>query len=81
MENQIYRIDGSPKSEVEFFICSTNELDPHRNIKELGLVVLKEGLQIDVSFDAEQLKSLIKYLNEAKVYIDDFNSQSKPTNP
>lgn len=75
---------------LEFFVCGTNELNPHREIKELGVVIYEkdtekrksdEYRQLDNSNDmgVEEIETLIKYLNKVKKHIKAFNENSKPT--
>lgn len=80
MENTIYRVDNFDGNHtLEIHICDTNELNPYRDIKEIGIVVLnREGLQLNVSIDENELESLIEYLRNAQRHIDNFNRNSKP---
>lgn len=79
MENQVYRIEMSDKYKLELYVCDTNELNPHLDIKEIGVVVFKDGEQIDGDIDEMGLDSLIKFLTECKEHISKFNANSKPT--
>jgi|SRR5690606_21168742 len=79
MENQVYRIRMSDEYKLELYVCDTNELNPHRDIKEIGVVVYKDGEQIDGDIDEMELDSLIKYLTKCKEYISKFNANSKST--
>ena len=79
MENQVYRIEMSDKYKLELYVCDTNELNPHRDIKEIGVVVFKDGEQIDGDIDEIGLDSLIKFLTDCKKHILEFNANSKPT--
>lgn len=64
---------------LEFYVCNTNEVDPYRRIKEIGITVFnKEGLQLDASLDEIELDSFIEYLESCKRYIYNFNKNSKP---
>ena len=74
--------------QMEIYICDTNELNPHRYIKELGIVVIgkekqssDDFVQIDNGndFGIEEIERLIKFLNKAKRKIKKFNENSKPT--
>ena len=74
--------------QMEIYICETNELNPHRNIKELGFVIIDNKkqstdnfVQIDNGndFGIEEIERLIKFLNKAKRKIKKFNENSKPT--
>lgn len=85
MENTIYRIHDTDlvsaenRHRLEFYCCHTNELNPYKKIRELGVVVSDEkGLQIDFSFEQGELKSLIAYLSLLSDHIEEFNSNSKP---
>ena len=79
MENQVYRIEMSDKYRLELYVCDTNEINPHRNIKEIGVVVYKDGDQIDGFIDEMGFDSLIKFLKDCKKHISEFNANSKPT--
>lgn len=81
MENNIYRVSLTDSHELEFYICGTNELDPYRETREVGIYVLKGEMQLDAGLNASQLDSLIKYLEDAKSYITKFNRESKPEIP
>lgn len=75
MFNQIYRLDMTDDFKGEFQLVPTNEVEPHRNIYELGLCIYnKEGEQIDGSFDIPDIDSFIDYLDS----IAKFNKNSKP---
>lgn len=80
MKNQVYKLNDGKKdaSILEFFIVDTNKLNPTRDIKEVGIVVMKEGMQLDFDLDEDSIKSLIKYLDESLDYIKDFNDNSEP---
>lgn len=78
MENQIYRIGLNNKAFAELYVCHTNELEPYRSTRELALTVIDGDTQLDASFAPEEIDSLIKYLQDCKTYIEDFNSKSKP---
>jgi len=73
MENQVYRIEMSEKYKLELYVCDTNELNPHRDIKEIGVVVFRDGEQIDGDINEMGLDSLIKFLTDCKKYISEFN--------
>ena len=75
---------------LEFYICKTNEINPHRDIRELGIVVYEKDKTLRESdefrqmdncneFDVEEIEKLIKFLNKAKRQIKKFNENSKPT--
>lgn len=78
MENQFYRFEMSDKYQLELYVTETNELDPYRDIKEIGVMVFKDGEQIDGHIDEMGLNSLIKYLTDCKNHISEFNENSKP---
>lgn len=78
MENQIYRIETKANA-LEFFIAKTNEVYPYRDIREMGVVVFSSGKQIDFPIDPLELDSLIKYLEECRRYIKNFNSKTTST--
>lgn len=82
MENTIYRINleenKNKKIDLEFYICDTNELNPYRKIKELGIIILdNKKLQLDASLSEIELDSLIEYLIDCKKHIINFNKESK----
>ena len=79
MENQIYRLQLTDKSKLEFYVCSTNEINPYRNIKELGVCVLGKVIQLDGDLDLIELDSLISYLKDCRDYIKEYNENSKPS--
>ena len=75
---------------LEFFVCGTNELNPHREIKELGVIIYEkdeekrksdEYRQLDNSNEMgiEEIEKLIKYLQKVKKHIKTFNENSKPS--
>ena len=78
MKNKILRLQGSNNSEMEFFCVDTNEVNPHRDIKEGGRVVLQKDLQLDFDLDEEELTELIDFLTEMRDHVSKFNSESKP---
>ena len=78
MENNIYRLKLTDKSSLEFYVSSTNEINPTRYIKELGVCVLGNSFQLDGDLDLTQLNSLISYLEDCRDYIKEFNENSKP---
>jgi len=81
MENQIYRVELTDESKLEFYVCSTNELNPHRTIKELSVCVLGKVIQLDGGLDLMELNSLISYLQDCREYIQEYNDNSKPNQP
>lgn len=79
MENQIYRLnfDGCETTDlIEFYVCKTNDVTPYKETRELGIVVITDSTQYDLSLEVEEIDSLIKYLTEAKEYIKNFNEKS-----
>lgn len=81
MENQIYRLKMVENAEIEFYVCGTNEVDPYRSIRELGVVFLSGEMQWDGEMNINELDSLIKYLTECKAYIIEYNKTSVPEIP
>ena len=77
MENQIYRLKDGNDSNLEFWIVRTNDLEPYNEIRELGISVTNKGLQLDFDVNENELKSLIKYLEESLDYIKYFNKESR----
>ena len=78
MKNKILRLSGSHKSEMEFFCVDTNDVNPYRPIKEGGIVVLQDDIQLDFDLDEEELTELIDFLTEMRDHVAKFNSESKP---
>ena len=79
MDNQIYRLEDGQGHTLEFWIVDTNDLNPTRDIKELGLTVYnKEGMQLDFDLEESSIKSLMNYLENAHDHIERFNKESKP---
>lgn len=77
MDNQIYRIKMSDNKSLEIYICNTNEVEPYKKTKEIGIIILEKDSQIDGQLNTNELSSLIKYLESCKEYIDEYNSLSK----
>ena len=77
MENQIYRLELTDGFNLECYVCSTNEINPLRETKELGVVVFKNDTQIDGIIVGSELDSLIKYLTDCKKFINEFNEKSE----
>lgn len=75
MENIIYRVVMNNGSDLELSIIHTNEVEPYRPIRELGIQIIVESKQLDAALEMEELKSLIKYLNSCKDYIEEFNNR------
>jgi hypothetical protein len=74
---------------LEFFVCKTNDIDPYREVRELGIAIYEkdeekrisnEFRQLDNSNEIgiEEIESLIKYLHKVKKHIKTFNENSKP---
>tara|TARA_R110001632_G_scaffold230449_1_gene367869 strand:+ start:323 stop:562 length:240 start_codon:yes stop_codon:yes gene_type:complete len=78
MINQTYKLKED-SSDLEFFVAETNELEPHRDIREMAVVMINKEQQIDFSLGSDKLDSLIDYLTRCKEYINTFNENSKPT--
>ena len=78
MGNTIFRKRGSDKSEIEFYTATTNDLNPYREVKELGVVVLHGEKQLDFDFNEMEIDELIEYLQRAREYVSEFNINSKP---
>ncbi len=77
MENTIFRKKGSNNSEIEFYTFSTNEIEPYREIKELGIVVLHGEKQFDFDLNENDIDELIKYLQDIKEHVSQFNFNSR----
>ncbi len=76
MNNQIYRIKMTDNKSLEIYICDTNEVTPYKKTKEIGIVLLGKDLQIDGQLNSDEISSLIKYLEDCKEFIDEYNSIS-----
>lgn len=88
MENIVYQIFDTDSAlakdvhKLEFYCCRTNEVNPDRDVRELGICVTNKGdMQIDFSLNQEELKSLVKHLGQLLEYVEEFNSNSKPDKP
>jgi len=94
MDEQIFSIPMSWNKggslQLDFYVCDTNEINPNRDIKELGIVIIDrekqsadDFVQIDNSndFGVEEIESLIKFLHKVKKHIKKFNDNSKPILP
>jgi len=80
MKNHIYRIGlggNNFKPDLEFYVCETNEINPSRDILEMGIVVIGKDMQLDGDLDESELDSLIDYLQDCQRYIKQFNKNSK----
>lgn len=80
MENQIYRLKLSKKKTLEFFIADTNEIEPFKRTKELGIVVIGSNTQLDDELDVKELDSLISFLRDCKSYISEYNEEQSINN-
>ncbi len=85
MVSNIYRIHDTDsataetRNTIEFYCAQTNECNPYRKIRELGVVIYdNKGLQIDFCFQPDELEYLIKYLNDLNDHVKEFNLNSKP---
>jgi len=76
---------------LELFVVKTNELNPTRDILELGFVMYNKNEELrksndsiqfdnDNDFGIEEIEKLIKYLNKIKKHIKNYNDNSKPLN-
>lgn len=78
MEKQIYRLDEvGGKGVLEIYVCGSNDVEPYCEIKTVGCVFLKGDEQVDFDIESEDLGSLIKYLSDAKEYIEGFNKETR----
>jgi len=73
MNNQIYRIKMSDNKSLEFAICDTNELEPFKKNKEIGVCLFGDNTQINGGLNLQELSSLIKYLKDCYEYIEEYN--------
>jgi len=75
---------------LEFFVCQTNELNPYRETRELGIVIYEKDEEKRKSadyrqmdnmneFGVDEIEKLIKYLQKVKKHIKTFNENSKPS--
>ena len=78
MENQIYRVNMESKVDLEFYVCGTNELNPYKETREIGIQLIIEEKQLDAGLDVNELNSFIDYLTKCRDYIIDYNSKSIP---
>jgi hypothetical protein len=74
MDNQIYRIRMPDNKTLEFYICDTNEIEPYKKTKEMGIVFLGDNKQVDGGLNYDELSSLINFLENCKEYIGDYNN-------
>ncbi|HBL77726.1 MAG: hypothetical protein A2W90_02535 [Bacteroidetes bacterium GWF2_42_66] len=94
IEEQVFQFPMTFNKEndmiLEFFVCGTNELNPHREIKELGVVIYEKDEEKRKSDNYRQMdnmnelgvveiEKLIKYLQKVKKHIKTFNENSKPS--
>lgn len=77
MKNVIYRIELDDLT-IEFNIYETNELNPRRDTREMGvnLVDTKKGLIKTTSLDHDDIEALRSFLSDAKDYMTEFNRKS-----
>ncbi len=78
MENQIYRVNMESKVDLEFYVCGTNELNPYKETREIGIQLIIEEKQLDAGLDVNELNSFLDYLTKCRDYIIDYNSKSIP---
>ena len=78
MENQIYRVNMESKVDLEFYVCGTNELNPYKETREIGIQLIIEEKQLDAGLDVNELNSFINYLTKCRDHIIDYNSKSIP---
>ena len=78
MENQIYRVNMESKVDLEFYVCGTNELNPYKETREIGIQLIIEEKQLDAGLDVNELNSFIDYLTKCRDYSIDYNSKSIP---
>lgn len=78
MDKHIYRLNEVGSSGVlEIYVCGTNDVDPYCSTKTIGCQFLKGDVQVDFDFEEQDLESIIKYLADAKEYIDRFNTNAR----
>lgn len=78
MDKHIYRLNEVSDSGVlEIYVCGTNDVEPYCKTKTVGFVFLKGDVQVDFDFEEQDLESIIKYLIDAKEYIDRFNTNAR----
>ena len=78
MQNQLYSISMGDRKTLEIYICDTNELNPYRKTKEIGVVLLGKEMQFDGQLDFGEITSLITYLKKSKAYIKKYNKSTQP---
>lgn len=78
MENQIYRIYGTESSRIEFSIIDTNEIEPYKDIKEVAVDFIDGKNEFPFTMELSEAKSLLKYLDNAIDFCEDFNHNSEP---
>jgi len=78
MENQVYRVNMEKSVDLEFYVCHTNEIEPYKSIREIGIQLIINDKQLDASLEPQELDSFIKYLIDCKNYITKFNKESIP---
>jgi len=69
----LYRIRLTDGHTLEFYISDSNEVNPHKDIKEVGITIFTpDGGQIDGGLDSVELDLLIGYLKLCKEHASDF---------
>lgn len=81
MKNKILRLYGVGSDnndyKMEISCFDTNEIEPYREIKECGIVIIGNDLQVNFSIDEEELSEIIDFSSEMENYISIFNKSSK----
>ena len=93
VEDQVFQVpmtfNRGDDMVLEFYVCRTNELNPHREIRELGVIMyesteekrkLDDYKQMDNmnEIGVDEIEKLIKYLQKVKKHVKHFNENSKP---
>ena len=77
MENIIYQKNFSQKvsdkSKIDIYIGGTNYITSSKEIKSLFLTVISNDIQLDTEFEINEIDSLIKFLQECREYIKEYN--------
>lgn len=78
MDKQIYRLSEiQGNGQLEFYVCTTNDVEPYVKLKTIGAVFLRGEVQADFDFDEEDIDNLIKYLSDSKQYIEEYNKKAR----